>query len=727
MECANSTTPRTISAADTGSPTVSSSPAGRSTSNSTTPASALAAGSVIVIAVSAVGSDPLANESCTSNAPPAADPTRHSSGQSSTGSLVTTTTSTAVTQKQQPAPTATSAVRTWAASRRATTRIVATTATTTSTNSATDARDGTLWRTPPRSSTSVATPAQTATVPTQSRGDGRIPRRYAVSIRATISCTTRMAWTAAIDPRCSASACAAKPATLSNQPASQPGSRRSRPSSPSTGSQSARPRGPRRRADDRAAPCCSTVETANSTAASSARRYGMATPSPTEVNAECRRGTGSRTPDSPASPVGRAAAGRQHGRVLLLKAPFTRRAWRELGYIWATLPLSVFGLVVVYGMLTPILPLTWAFLPWLGRWVGTLYRGLARRVLRIDIAPPAPAPAPDRPGALGWMFAKIRDGAGWRAAGYALFRLPYAIVMLYLGVLWWAYGLLGIADPLLRWVDRRYFPEGAPHFGVTFGHVVPAGWLVFAAGVVLFFSAPWVVHGLVRLDTYLMSRLLGRRHLEERVRDLEETRALAVDDAAATLRRIERDLHDGAQARLVALAMDLTMMRDRLREPAPDLAATRQLVDTAHAHAKEAIGELRDLARGIHPPVLDRGLAEALQTLAARSPVPVVLSVDLPRRPAPAIETIAYYCASELLTNVARHSAARQATVDVVARDGALELRVRDDGVGGAAPANGGTGLSGLTDRVRTVDGTLTVSSPVGGPTVVTVRLPWSL
>jgi signal transduction histidine kinase len=144
--------------------------------------------------------------------------------------------------------------------------------------------------------------------------------------------------------------------------------------------------------------------------------------------------------------------------------------------------------------------------------------------------------------------------------------------------------------------------------------------LVVAIGLLLLFTAPWVVRGLVRLDTYLMSRLLGRRHLEERVRDLEETRALAVDDAAATLRRIERDLHDGAQARLVALAMDLTMMRDQLREPAPDLVATRQLVDTAHAHAKEAIGELRDLARGIHPPVLDRGLAEALQTLAAAQP-----------------------------------------------------------------------------------------------------------
>jgi signal transduction histidine kinase len=261
--------------------------------------------------------------------------------------------------------------------------------------------------------------------------------------------------------------------------------------------------------------------------------------------------------------------------------------------------------------------------------------------------------------------------------------------------------------------------------GVVVGQITPPPWLVLPIGLVLLFAAPWVVHGLVWLDLYLMGRLLGRHSLRERVRHLEQTRALAVDDTAATLRRIERDLHDGAQARLVALAMDLTMMRHRLREEAPDLAATRALVDAAHTHAKEAIGELRDLARGIHPPVLDRGLAEALHTLAARSPVPVVVTVDLRQRPAPAIETIAYFCASELVTNVARHSGAQLATVDVAERDGALELRVSDDGVGGAGAATtSGTGLSGLTDRVRTVDGTLSVNSPVGGPTVVRVRLP---
>jgi signal transduction histidine kinase len=402
-----------------------------------------------------------------------------------------------------------------------------------------------------------------------------------------------------------------------------------------------------------------------------------------------------------------------------LRVPFSRRAWRELAYVWASLPLAVFGFVGVYGMVMPVLPPSVAITLWLARWLGHAYRGLAKGLLHIDIAP-APGLRPAEPGPIGWVFAQLRDGAGWRAAAYAFLRLPYAIVMVCVGAGFWLCAAVGIADPLLNWI-------GSPRLGDFIGLATPPSWMVVAIGLALLFAAPWVVRGLVRLDMYLMGRLLGRRRLRDRVRDLEQTRALAVDDAAATLRRIERDLHDGAQARLVALAMDLTMMRDRLREQEPDLAATRELVDAAHTQAKAAIGELRNLARGIHPPVLDRGLAEALQTLAAHSLVPVVATVDLPRRPAPAIETIAYFCASELVTNVARHSGARQATVDAVERDGALQLRVSDDGVGGAdAGINGGTGLSGLADRVRTVDGTLSVKSPVGGPTVVTIRLPWN-
>jgi signal transduction histidine kinase len=201
-----------------------------------------------------------------------------------------------------------------------------------------------------------------------------------------------------------------------------------------------------------------------------------------------------------------------------------------------------------------------------------------------------------------------------------------------------------------------------------------------------------------------------------------------VDDAAAALRQVERDLHDGAQVRLAALAMGLGMAREKLGDDgqpldADQMARVRGLVESAHHSAKEALVELRDLARGIHPPVLDAGLADALATLAARSLIPVELTADIAERATPAIETIAYFCAAELLANAVKHSGANQVTVDVAQRGQTLRLRVADDGTGGADPARG-SGLPGLMQRVRTVDGSLDLSSPAGGPTVVTIELP---
>jgi len=213
-----------------------------------------------------------------------------------------------------------------------------------------------------------------------------------------------------------------------------------------------------------------------------------------------------------------------------------------------------------------------------------------------------------------------------------------------------------------------------------------------------------------------------------RVRELEQSRAHLVDDSAARLRRIERDLHDGAQAQMVAVAMKLGLAREKLGGALngtgqPDLERVLELVDAAHRGAKEAIAEMRDLARGIHPPELDHGLGTALTTLAARSNVPVELAVDLPERPSAAIETIAYFCAAELLTNVAKHSGAQHATLAADQVPGLLQVRVSDDGSGGARLDERG-GLAGLAERIRTVDGRLQVSSPSGGPTVVTVELP---
>jgi signal transduction histidine kinase len=215
----------------------------------------------------------------------------------------------------------------------------------------------------------------------------------------------------------------------------------------------------------------------------------------------------------------------------------------------------------------------------------------------------------------------------------------------------------------------------------------------------------------------------------ERARELQERRALAVDESAARLRRIERDLHDGAQVRLAALALALGEIKENLASADGgggddgDGGRTLGLVTAAHTSAKEALTELRDLARGIHPPVLDRGLGPALSSLAQASAVPVTLNVDISARPSPAIEAIAYFCAAELLANVTKHSGAGRATIGVTDSDGRLIMTVTDNGAGRAHPVPGG-GLAGLAERVRTVDGKLGIDSPAGGPSIVTIELP---
>ena len=235
-------------------------------------------------------------------------------------------------------------------------------------------------------------------------------------------------------------------------------------------------------------------------------------------------------------------------------------------------------------------------------------------------------------------------------------------------------------------------------------------------GAALLLAAPWLTRAVTGSRPVAHPRLLGPASLADRVRALQETRARAVDDSAARLRGIERDLHDGTQAQLVALAMKLGLAKEKLGTAAPaDLARVTQLVDDAHRGAIEAIADLRVLARGIHPPVLDNGLTDALATLAARSAVPVELVTDIPERPSAAIETIGYFSAAELLTNVAKHSGARHVTLEAVHVPGLLRIRVSDDGRGGARLAPGG-GLAGLADRVRTVDGRLTSAARRAAP-----------
>ncbi|MCL2734341.1 MAG: sensor domain-containing protein [Actinomycetia bacterium] len=444
---------------------------------------------------------------------------------------------------------------------------------------------------------------------------------------------------------------------------------------------------------------------------------------------------------------GERAARPEKGRgptATVLAAPFTRRTWTEATYCLTTFPPALISFVLVVTALALGTALTVSILGavlglllvasalLLARGTASLYRGLARGLLgeRVE-APPAARPEGRL---LNRLDARLRDAAGWRAVAYVLVKLPVAAFELYaLG--WWWTGLLDLSAPL-RWSVLHQRPSGAE--GMPTLTPVPAGggaphstglagtFVAAAIGAAILLAAPWFTRGVVAVDRRLLRELLGPGRLAARVRDLEETRALAVDDSAALLRRVERDLHDGAQVRLVALAMSLDMVKERLGAdggPVADPARVRQLVDAAHRNATEALAELRDLARGIHPPALDDGLPDALATLAARSSVPVELAVDVPERPTPAIETIAYFCAAELLANVIKHSGARRAELRLEQQGGVLRLLVTDDGRGGADPA-AGSGLAGLAQRVRTVDGTLDVASPPGGPTSVTVELP---
>jgi signal transduction histidine kinase len=404
---------------------------------------------------------------------------------------------------------------------------------------------------------------------------------------------------------------------------------------------------------------------------------------------------------------------------------YGRRAWARLLYALVGGPLGVAGFVYIavtgyIGLgLTVILlglPVLAAGLTGAAALGGT-HRYLAGRLLGVAIDRPAPVRSGS--GFLTWVLKRLADPDGWRAALYLLLKGPLGVVTVALTLTFWLYGIGLVLYPLrLLPVGRDRLDPDDFSLGSVNLDTWPRALAVTAAGLLLLLAAPWVTRGLLEADLGLMRGLLRRRRT--RTESLIETRAHAVDDAAAVRRRVERDLHDGAQAQLVALAMRLGLAKEELMSG--DTEAALALVDTAHAGAKQALVELRDLARGIHPPALDGGLGPALQSLVARSAVPVDLRVDLPERPSPAIETIAYFSAAELLANVAKHSRAARAAVSVTRpREGWLRLTVRDDGVGGARP---GGGLLGLADRVHTVDGRLDLESPPGGPTVATVDLP---
>ena len=431
-----------------------------------------------------------------------------------------------------------------------------------------------------------------------------------------------------------------------------------------------------------------------------------------------------------------AAPARSYRRV-----PWSPRAWGQALYLAGGIPAQLAAPLIVFALLR-----------WPGRfdfWVGPLWvlwllvaavalllvqvltwiqRYRLRATAGIDI-PPQPQQPSWR--TLDGIKATLRSQAYWRQAGYHYVAGPAlaGAAIAALGV--WLAGFLYAFEYIYVWALS---PDSALRRGtggatsgsplpLVFG-TVPADVALTVAGIAGLLAAPWLTSAVGSLDARVAAALLGPSRAEElqhRVERLTETRAGVVDAADAERRRLERDLHDGTQQRLVSLAMNLGMARAQASTAEEALHAVAE----AHEAAKAALAELRDLIRGLHPAVLeDRGLDAALSGVAARMPIPVRLTVEgLARRPSPVVEAVAYFVVSEGLANIAKHAQASQAEVFVQRSGDRLHVIVTDDGVGGADPARG-TGLAGLARRAESVDGTFEVSSPPGGPTVLSVDLP---
>jgi signal transduction histidine kinase len=365
-------------------------------------------------------------------------------------------------------------------------------------------------------------------------------------------------------------------------------------------------------------------------------------------------------------------------------------------------------------------------------WVAVMVaRGFARfeRIrLRGMLGKPAPTPAYLCPGPQDsfWRkaFLPLRDAQSWLDVVWCLVGLVTATLAFALAVAWWA----AAAGGLSYWLWQRWIPEssdgttgladllgfdGGRHDEIVVNLVIGAIALVTLPLVMRFAAA---VHG--SLAHVLLS---SRAELQHEVRRVEGGREAARAAEADSLRRLERDIHDGPQQRLVRLQMDLGRIKKQLAE---DPALASQTVDEAMLQARETVDELRSLSRGIAPPLLvDRGLSAALGELTVRSEVPVEATVEVPGALPPHVETAVYFVVAEALTNVAKHSGATRASVGVWMESGGVEVRVEDDGVGGAHLAKG-SGLVGLQQRVFAADGRLEVSSPAGGPTVVNAWIP---
>ncbi len=414
------------------------------------------------------------------------------------------------------------------------------------------------------------------------------------------------------------------------------------------------------------------------------------------------------------------------------RVPWSPRAWSDALYLAGGIPaqlaVPLVAAAVYLALHPPAVPMA-VFVLVLATLAGPLLTRVQRHRMRVTagvVIPPQPASghALSVPG----IVAAVRSPATWRQLGYHLLAGPALAVAAAAAVWTWLAGVMCT----LVYAYAYNLPPGSllergqsapPSATVLKLFREPVDVYVTLGGILLLLAAPWVTAGVRALDVSAARALLGpsrAEELEHQVEHLTQTRAGVVDAADAERRRLERDLHDGTQQRLVSLAMNLGMARAQ----AASAEEARQAIADAHEEAKAALAELRDLIRGLHPAVLeDHGLDAALSGVAARMPIPVRLTVDLPRRPPPVIEAVAYFVVSEGLANVAKHAQASQAEVVVQRAGDRLHVIISDDGVGGADPARG-TGLAGLARRASSVDGTFEIVSPPGGPTLLTADLP---
>ncbi|PYF99784.1 Signal transduction histidine kinase [Georgenia satyanarayanai] len=408
-----------------------------------------------------------------------------------------------------------------------------------------------------------------------------------------------------------------------------------------------------------------------------------------------------------------------------------RRAARESGYLLLSLPLAVAGFVLFVATISVGAPSLVAFLLGLvvlavglsgARALGDLER---RRLAAVGHPLPPARPFVHPGGRLRWVVARLKHGQGWLDLLYQVLNFPIALVSFVLTLTWWLVGAASVLYPLWDWA----LPDDGTNLAELLGLAQPVEYAMYVAGgALMLLAAPWVVRALVWVHHGWARVTLGASgvtHLEEQVASLTRSRAAVVGAEAETLRRIERDLHDGPQQRLVRLSMDLEAAQRRLADG--DEEATRTLLSESLEHVQGSLAELRTLSRGIAPPILvDRGLAAAVVSAAGQSPIPVETDIALTpgQRLAPARESAAYFVVTEALTNAAKHSAAARVAVRVgIDDDGVLRVVVADDGVGGAHPGKG-HGLAGLRDRLAGVDGELHVESADGHGTVVSAAIP---